>query len=902
MNHLYMMRYLQNRINRLVNLPYKYALKFGVTFIGTVFFLSHGAMAAESAITKSNVKAVPLVNESNETEVTTVDFNADFIHGSGVDVTRYMNENPVPPGTYNVTVFINGKMSGRHNIRFESVAGESSAEPCFKLEQLDDLGLRFELNGSTNIPDDVKKAAKDKCYNLKELINDSGTRYDAGDFELSIRVPQYNLVKNPRGYINPSLWDAGGPVGFLDYNSNVYSVFNGSNDNGAKSNSYIGNIGLITGANIGEWRLRKRLNTSWTNSGGMHTQNLYGFAATDVTSLKSQLTLGDSDTQGNLFDSFGLRGVQLASDNRMLAEGIRNYSPVIRGVAETNARVTVTQRGQTIYETVVTPGAFELNDIGTMSYGGDLEMTVTESDGRTRSQRIPFSAPPMLLYQGVSQFDIAAGQLNDSVINAHPAIVQGAYHYGLGNTYTLYGGAQLAESYSSVGMGNAFNTPLGGISFDVTHARSKLADDQRSSGNSYKIDYTKYVGETDTNLTLAAYRYSSSGFYTFREASLEHYGNTIGQDDIDFRTRNRLSVSVSQRVADNMAVNLNSSFYSYWGNQNASQQYAVTFNHSLRYFSYALTAMRTSYTNNVSNNNSSSSDYQNTYMASISIPLGGSITKKPLFNSLYSMASRDDAGNTLVQMNASGSQGDQSEISYGVGTSYSNRSDVASLQTVTGNMNYQSGVGQYGMTASANNNSSRQLSASANGSLVAHQGGLTLGPRLGEAPFAIVQAEGATGAKLHNGRGAKIDSRGYAIMPSMAAYRENKVAVDYKELPDSVDILESEKTVIPRTGAMIPVKMKTIIGHPLILIVKDEQHEYLPIGTDLLDEQGTSLGIVGQGGMAFIRGWGPGSQPLNVIRNGGKDNCRIHSGTEANTKAKTESAQITQLEVVCLRG
>ncbi|EOZ8772039.1 TPA: fimbrial biogenesis outer membrane usher protein [Yersinia enterocolitica] len=891
MNHLCITRYLQNKIDRLVNLPFKNSFGFTLTIISTTLFLHKSVIAA------------PLVNENNETEITAVEFNPDFIRGSGIDVARFMNENPVSPGVYDVMVIVNGKMNGKHSIRFESVAGESTAEPCFKLDQLDALGLRIELNGSTKIASDVKDAAKDQCYNLKDLIKDSSTRYNSGDFELSITVPQFNLVKHPRGYISPSLWDAGAPVGFLDYNSNVYGVFNGNRYVGSKSNSYNANIGLITGLNLGEWRLRKRLNTRWNNDDGAQTQNLYGFAATDVTSLKSQLTLGDSDTRGSLFEGFGLRGVQLASDNRMLAEGIRNYTPVIRGVAETNARVTVTQRGQTIYETVVTPGAFELADIGTMSYGGDLEMTVTESDGRTRSQRIPFSAPPMLLYQGVSQFDIAAGRLNDNTVNANPTIVQGAYYYGLGNTYTLYSGAQLAENYSSVGIGNAFNTQIGGISFDVTHARSELSDDRRSSGNSYKVDYTKYVGETDTNLTLAAYRYSSNGFYTFREASQEHYGSINANSAFDSRTRNRLSVSVSQRVADNMSLNLNSSFYSYWGGQDASQQYAVTFNHSLRYFSYALTAMRTSNSSYTSSyDNSSNNDYQNSYMASISIPLGGSIVKRPLFNTLYSMASHDDAGNTLVQMNASGSQGDQSELGYGVGTSYSSSNDTAASKTVTGNLSYKTGVGQYGMTASANNSSSRQLSASANGSLVAHQGGVTIGSRLGDAPFAIVHAEGAAGAKLFNGNGATIDSRGYAIMPSMTAYRENTVAIDYKELPDSVDVLESQKVVVPRTGAMIPVTMKTITGAPLVLIVRDENKEFLPIGTDLLDADGVSQGIVGQGGMAFIRGWGAGSQPLQVIRNGGKDKCRIHSGTEANVTAKAESTHITQLEVVCLRG
>nr|WP_174847305.1 fimbria/pilus outer membrane usher protein [Yersinia artesiana] len=893
MNHLCITRSIENKINRLVNLPCKASLGFTITVISSAFLINKNVTAALLTNTNTNTNA----------EATEVEFNPAFIRGSSVDVSRYVKENPVAPGRYDVMVIVNGKLSGKHNIRFELYNGESTAEPCFTLDQLDALGLRIEFNGTTKLSEGVKAAAKDQCYRLSDLIKDSSTRYNSGDFELSITVPQFNLVQHPRGYINASLWDSGKPVGFLDYNSNIYSVFNGQNDNNASSNSYYGNIGLITGVNIGEWRLRKRLNTSWTNSDGAHTQNLYGYAATDITSLKSQLTVGDSDTNGNLFDSYGLRGVQLASDNRMLAEGVRNYSPVVRGVAETNARVTVTQRGQTVYETVVTPGAFELADIGTMAYGGDLQMTVTESDGRTRTQRIPFSAPPMLLYRGVSQFNIAAGQLNDSMVSANPTIVQGAYHYGLGNTYTLYSGAQLAENYSSVGIGNAFNTPIGGISMDVTHARSELEDDQRSSGNSYKIDYTKYVGETDTNLTLAAYRYSSRGFYTFREASLVHYGAKSENDYFDFRTRNRLSLSVSQRVADNMSLNLNSSFYSYWGQQDTSKQYAVTFNHSLRYFSYAVTALRTMNSNDSNDSGTGySRENENSYMLAVSIPLGRSGTNRPLFSSLYSMVSHDDSGNSIMQMNANGSRGDQSELTYGVGTSYASRSESSAAKTVTGNLNYQTPVGQYGMTASANNNASKQLSASANGSLVAHQGGITIGPRLGDAPFAIVHADGAEGAKLFNGRGAKIDSRGYAIMPSLTPYRENSIAIDYNNLPDSVDVLENQKTVIPRTGAMIPVNMKTITGAAMILIVRDENKEFIPIGTELLDADGVSQGIVGQGGMAFVRGWVPGQQPLHATQNGGKDKCQIHSGTEANAVAKTESTQIKQLEVICLRG
>lgn len=887
MNRSYITSYIENKIGKSIDLPYKISLSVTFALIISILLIAKSASAV----------AMP-PNENDNADVTPVEFNSRFIHGGGVDVMRFMHENPVAPGIYDITVMINGKNRGIHKIRFELSDGESTAEPCFNLDQLNAIGLKIE-------PSDIdalinkKTASKDQCYTLKTLIKDSRISYNAGDFELSITVPQFNMVQHPRGYIDPSRWDSGRPVGFLDYSGNVYSVFNGSANNGAGLDTYNSNIGVSTGVNVGEWRFRKRFNTTWTNTDSMHTQNLYGYAATDITALKSQLTLGDVNSQGNLFDSYALRGVMLASDTRMLPEGVRNYSPIIRGIAETNARVTVTQLGQVVYETVVTPGAFELNDIGSMAYGGDLQMTITESDGRTRIQRIPFSAPPMLLYQGVSRFDLSAGQLNDSAINRNPTIVQGAYHYGLGNTYTVYGGAQIAESYRSVAIGNAFNTPVGGVSIDVTHAQSELAGDRTSSGNSYKIDYSKYVGETNTNLTLAAYRYSSSGYYTFREASLERYGNISGVEEIDFRTRNRLSLSVSQRIADNMAVNLNSSLYSYWGNQDASQQYSVSFNHSLHSFSYSLTALRAKNGRSSDTETDNNREYENSYLLSLNIPIGGKGFDKPLFSSLNTIASYDDTGSTQLQLNANGSRGAQNELSYGVGTIYANRSETSSTQSVSGNMNYRSSVGQVGMTASANNNSSRQLSLSASGSLVAHQGGIIVGPRLGDAPFAIINAPGAGGAKVFNGRGATIDRNGYALLTSLTPYRENTVAIDYKGLPDSVDILENHKVVVPRMGAMIPVSMKTMIGKAIMLTVRDENKEFLPIGTDLLDADGASQGIVGQGGMTFIRGWDPASQPLYASWNSDKDKCHIQPGSAVNTAI--DSTQITQLEVTCLR-
>ncbi|MGR2859001.1 fimbrial biogenesis outer membrane usher protein, partial [Erwinia sp. 1181_3] len=404
----------------------------------------------------------------------------------------------------------------------------------------------------------------------------SSVHYNAGDYELNITVPQINIIYRPRGYIDPSTWDAGVPAIFLDYNANMYRSYTGSKY-GTRSNNivYTGNIGMQTGFNAKGWRFRKRLNLGMSSRGSSHTQNLFGFAQTDIIRLQSSLTIGDSNTRGDIFDSYNIRGIILQSDERMLPEGLRNYVPVLRGVAETNAKVTITQRGQTVYQTIVPPGPFELTDVGAMGYGGDLEMTVTEADGRVRSQSIPFSAPPMLLHQGVSLFSVNAGELREDKLRTKPKVMQGVYQYGVGNMYTLYGGGQFAQRFYSMALGNAFNTPIGGLSLDVTHAKSQLSENKNKTGNSFRVGFSRYLETTNTDLTLAAYKYSTAGYYTFREASLERYAHSTNQES-DYRAKQRLTLTIGQRLWNDAYLNFTGSMYQYWDNRPGTRQYSLT--------------------------------------------------------------------------------------------------------------------------------------------------------------------------------------------------------------------------------------------------------------------------------------------------------------------------------------
>jgi hypothetical protein len=61
------------------------------------------------------------------------------------------------------------------------------------------------------------------------------------------------------------------------------------------------------------------------------------------------------------------------SDDEMLPDSQRGFAPTIRGMAHSNAKVTISQHGYVIYETFVSPGAFAINDLYPTAQSGDLE-------------------------------------------------------------------------------------------------------------------------------------------------------------------------------------------------------------------------------------------------------------------------------------------------------------------------------------------------------------------------------------------------------------------------------------------------------------------------------------------------------------------------------------------------
>ena len=224
------------------------------------------------------------------------------------------------------------------------------------------------------------------CVDLATSLPDASYTYDAGRQQLSLSIPQAALKRTARGAIDPSKWDRGINAAILDYQFNL-TQYDGTRpsagpgptingpygpqpDRAARNNAVF--AGLRGGFNLGDWRFRNYSTYNRDQYGQGRWQAVQTYAQRDLRSIRGQLLLGDGSTPGELFDSVQFRGVQIASDDSMLPDSLNGYAPTIRGVAQTNARVTVRQNGYIIYSTYVPPGPFALDDLYPTSAGGDL--------------------------------------------------------------------------------------------------------------------------------------------------------------------------------------------------------------------------------------------------------------------------------------------------------------------------------------------------------------------------------------------------------------------------------------------------------------------------------------------------------------------------------------------------
>ena len=798
----------------------------------------------------------------------TVSFDSTFLRTDAnqpVDVARFSRGNMVAPGVYAVDVTMNGIRVARQDVRFVAGYEGEGAHPCFSRKVLESFGVDFAkvggkagdeaADGVTAPQASSNAAAVDmgECVDLASVVPDASVEFDFQEQKISLSVPQKYMRDAARGYVPPEMWQEGVNAGFLSYDANTYHA------NGAGINSTQNYLGLNAGVNVGGWHFRHQ--SSITSGTGQGTQfnNIATYVQHDVTRLKSQVTLGDANTTGDVFDSVAFRGVQIATDDRMLPESLRGYAPVVRGTAQSNARVTIRQNGQVIYETSVSPGPFEIKDLYATGYGGNLDVTVTEADGRTEKFSVPYASVAQSLRPGTTRFSVTAGQLRDSSLETKPNFAQFTLQRGLTNTVTGYGGGVVGNGYMAANIGAALNTKYGAFSADVTGAQTQIPGEDTMRGASLRIGYSKFIDPTDTNISVAAYRYSTAGFLNLSDAANVRDQAMHGGDLHSlYHQRSRLQLTVNQNFKDHGTLFLSASSQQYWNRGGADTFYQAGYTNSFKYGTYSVTAGRT---------RDSDGTMSNQFMLSTTLPLGRSQHAPMLSTSLSSTG-----GAANMQANLSGSLGDSNQYSYNAYGTYNNAGNGSAANAGVSGV-YRAPYAQMTTSASVGSNSS-QVSAGVSGSIVAHPGGVTFSQTVGDT-FGIVEARGAEGANVSSSPGVKIDSRGYAVVPNLTAYSVNTVDIDPKGTSTDIEFESTSEQAVPRLGSVVMLKYKTVTGRAALIHAPQLGGNALPFGADVVDGNGRTVGVVAQDSQIFARGLeDQGSLFLNWGSTGAEQ-CRI---------------------------
>jgi len=796
-------------------------------------------------------------------------FNPDFIEGQGkknkrIDLSVFTSKNGQLPGIYYTNVFMNNTVVLKKEIKFE-LNDRNELAPVLTKNDYIAMGIlpnatkSFESLGS----DEIVK-------NISDLIPDAGFSYVFNEKKLNFSVPQLYVDKTALGDVPQNLWDDGISTLFSNY---YYSGSTAQNEKNAnyKNTSY---LNLRSGVNFAGWRYRNYSIYSHSNETNQW-KGLTNYIERDVKSIRSHLTLGDAYTSSEYFDGFSFRGIKIASDDAMLPSSQRGFAPKVRGIAQTNAIVTIRQNGAIIRQENVSAGPFAIDDLYPTSTSGDLEVTVDEGNGNKRTYIQPFSSVPGMLREGNVRFSVSAGKFRtDNDNETRPFFLQPVFSYGISDLNTVYAGSIVSEKYKSflIGLGRSFGS-YGSLSLDGAIARSTI-NKSNNTGTSVRMQYAKDFTETGTNITLASYKYSTEKYKDFSEANQKKHDYYY----MDNAKKDTLQLSINQNLSDISGNNMGSLFVTayqqrYWGRDNKSRSFNFGYSNYYNDISYSVAY---SYTEA-----REYSDKDQILSLNVSIPLGSATSDSNLTFSTLSDKSR--LSNAMVGLN--GSVLEDRSLNYNLQTGYT--PDNRSNNYLSSSLDYKASFGEYQAGYDRTNDSNR-YNYSTNGSIVVHPYGVTAGQAMGETS-ALVRAVDARDIKVSSNTGVYTNRFGYAIVPYVSPYSRNFLSLDTSVLNDSTEITNNIKTVVPTRGALVLADYPTRIGLKLMVRLTGRD---IPFGAMASIENNgvTSTGIVDDSKVVYLSG-APHEGTINVDWVNGK--CKAHY------KLSNPNGKVINVSAIC---
>lgn len=787
-----------------------------------------------------------------------VQFNTDVLDvkdRANISLTQFAHAGYLMPGDYSLTVRVNGHAIGDEQkiTYYADEKDKTNSQACITKNITDELGLKD------------KYAEKLTWWHNNECLDPASldgmtVQGNLSSSALNITVPQAYLEYTSDNWDPPSRWDNGIPGVIFDYNVNALAGHNFDDyDDGHYYNlSGNGTVGL----NVGAWRLRG----DWqgyldhdTGDGVGTTKDFDWsqiYAYRPIPSIKSKLTVGETYYNSDVFDSFRFVGGSLESDDSMLPPNLRGYAPEVTGVAKSNAKVTISQKGRVIYQTQVAPGPFRIQDLSD-SISGDLDVKIEEQGGEVRTFVVSTSDIPYLTRPGTLRYKVAvgkpegyqytdysakddAGYQNDTYTDLHhtygaPVFAAGEFSWGIDSGWSLYGGGIGSQDYNSLAIGVGRDLlQFGAVAMDVSASRADVPHEDLKTGTSYRISYSKDFDDYDSQITFAGYRFSTRDFMTMDE----YLDARDGYDSTD-NDKQKYTLSFNKQFTDlGLSIYLNYSHETYWDspknntfNLSMSKSFDIWGLHNL---SASLTAYKNQY--------DATDDYGG-YL-SLSVPINDNSTVS--FNSTVSQNSVSNEASYHHTIDSNNNYELAAGVTDGDATSRAYYSHLGDAAEVDANANYQSGSSSsVGLTLRGG------LTATTKG-VALHRVNDTGGTRM------LVDTAGVPDVPVKGFGGLSHSNMfGKAVIADVNSYYRSSASVDLDDMGDNMDVANSVVQGTLTEGAIGYRKFKVISGQKAMASVRLQDGSTPPFGATVFNTDDLQTGIINDDGSVWLSGMKP---------------------------------------------
>lgn len=670
---------------------------------------------------------------------------------------------------------------------------------------------------------DATAATQPACYDYRQAYPQTVVALHPNEAAIELVVPG-DALRAPENA--PAGYTTGGTAALLNYDIQA-------SDNRAwgKVNRYA-MAATDVGFNSGDWLVRSR--QTFTQLNGKSNWNyLHTYVQRTFVDAKSIVQAGEITLGSSIFAGIPLHGVQLMPERALTEAASASAGAVVRGIAQTQARVEVHQDGSLVYSTLVPPGPFVLDRLPLLSGTGDLQVTVIEASGERRQFTVPAAS---FVNHGIGApqgFSLAVGKVRrpggKSAKHRRdmptPWVLSANRGWALGRNVNAATGLFVTDHYQALGLSlDARLTAEATAAMRVLLTRDS---EQRTTGAQITGGLNTRLSENlsaslSTTLQTAGYRgpleppqHHRAQNRTQHTASLAWNAGRAGGMMLSYSRATSFNAGPTGR------------FFGSWSNTFGPANVSINAEHE------------------TGGRRPRSAVYLNLSLS---------------FGKRHVSGFASQTGDT-TRYGARFSENISETLNYNASVTSTGDARHAAL---TANLNYlprytQLGVG-YGYFGAGNH----AFSASARGSAVAHRSGVTFSPYPVQDTFGIVSVGDVGGAKIHTPSGpAWTDTWGRAVVPALPAYSDAQLQLATTGLPRNIDVKNGSHTLKAGHGSVNFVDFEINRVQRLLLNVSLPDGGMPAKGASVVDNQGNFVTAVNGKGKIFLNQGKPKS-PLRI--------------------------------------